>query len=97
MPSTLSKPIVTDLLRNEMKFNGLIVTDAMNMGGVAKVPNASSKAIEAGCDILLMPLNARKAHSEISKLYSSNSEFQQKVNTAAKRIIRMKICLALLD
>jgi beta-N-acetylhexosaminidase len=97
MPATTSKVIVTDLLRNEMKFNGLIVTDAMNMGGVAKVPNASSKAIEAGCDILLMPLNARKAHSEISKLYSSNSEFQQKVNTAAKRIIRMKICLALLD
>lgn len=97
MPATTSKVIVTDLLRNEMKFNGLIVTDGMNMGGVAKVPNASSKAIEAGCDILLMPLNARKAHSEISKLYSSNSEFQQKVNTAAKRIIRMKICLALLD
>lgn len=97
MPATTSKVIVTDLLRKEMKFNGLIVTDAMNMGGVARVPNASSKAIDAGCDILLMPLNARKSHLEISKLYSSNSEFKQKVETAAKRIIRMKICFGLID
>ena len=97
MPATTSKVIVTDLLRKEMKFNGLIVTDAMNMGGVARVPNASSKAIDAGCDILLMPLDARKSHLEISKLYSSNSEFKQKVETAAKRIIRMKICLGLID
>lgn len=97
MPATTSKVIVTDLLRKEMKFNGLIVTDAMNMGGVAKVPNASSKAIDAGCDILLMPLDARRSHLEISKLYSSNPEFKQKVDIAAKRIIRMKICLALLD
>lgn len=97
MPATTSKVIVTDLLRNEMKFNGLIVTDAMNMGGVAKVPNASSKAIDAGCDILLMPLDARASHAEISKLYASNSEFKQKVDTAAKRIIRMKICLGIID
>jgi len=97
MPATTSKVIVTDLLRNEMKFNGLIVTDAMNMGGVAKVPQASFKAIDAGCDILLMPLNARAAHKEILKAYESNKEFQQKVDVAAKRIIRMKICLGLID
>lgn len=97
MPATTSKVIVTDLLRKEMGFNGLIVTDAMNMGGVAKVPNASSKAIDAGCDILLMPLDARKAHTEITKLYNSSLEFQQKVDTAAKRIIRMKICLGLIN
>lgn len=97
MPATTSKVIVTDLLRNKMKFNGLIVTDAMNMGGVAKVPQASFKAIDAGCDILLMPLNARAAHNEILKAYESNKEFQQKVDVAAKRIIRMKICLGLID
>jgi beta-N-acetylhexosaminidase len=97
MPATTSKVIVTDLLRNEMGFQGLIVTDAMNMGGVAKVPNASSKAIDAGCDILLMPLDARKAHAEMSQKYMSNTEFQEKVNTAAKRVIRMKICLGLIN
>mgnify|MGYP006080580615 FL=1 len=97
MPATTSKVIVTDLLRNEMGFQGLIVTDAMNMGGVAKVPNASSRAIDAGCDILLMPLDARKSHAEISQKYISNTEFQEKVDTAAKRVIRMKICLGLIN
>jgi len=97
MPATTSKVIVTDLLRNEMGFNGLIVTDAMNMGGVIKVANASTLAIDAGCDILLMPYDARKAHSEISKAYVSDPEFQHKVETAAKRVIRMKICLGLIE
>lgn len=97
MPATTSKVIVTDLLRNEMGFNGLIVTDAMNMGGVAKVPNASTKAIDAGCDILLMPLDARKAHAEIAAQYTSNVDFKNTVETAAKRIIRMKICLGLIN
>ncbi len=97
MPATTSKVIVTDLLRKEMGFNGLIVTDAMNMGGVVRVPNAFTRAIDAGCDILLMPLDARKAHKEISSSYNSNEEFKHKVDTAAKRIIRMKICLGLIN
>lgn len=95
MPATTSHVIVTELLREKMGFKGLIVTDAMNMGGVSKVPNASSLAIGAGCDILLMPLNARKAHQEILDLYSSTPEFKPLVESAAKRIIRMKVCLGL--
>lgn len=97
LPATTSKVIVTDLLRNKMGFEGLIVTDAMNMGGVVNVPKASFKAINAGCDILLMPVNARAAHNEIAQAYNNNNEFQEKVDTAAKRIIRMKICLGLID
>lgn len=97
LPATTSKVIVTDLLRNEMDFKGLIVTDAMNMGGVIKVPKASFKAIDAGCDILLMPYDARAAHKEISEAYTNSEAFQQKVDTAVKRIIRMKICLGLID
>lgn len=96
LPSTLSRTIVTDLLRDSLGFKGLIVTDAMGMGGVVKVPNSSIKAIEAGCDILLMPKNAALAHKEILSKYSSNEEFKAQVNLAAKRIIRMKICLGLL-
>lgn len=97
LPATTSKVIVTDLLRNQMGFNGLIVTDAMNMGGVVKVPKASFKAIDAGCDILLMPVDPRAAHNEIEEAYTNDSAFQKKVETAAKRIIRMKICLGLID
>jgi len=93
MPSTISEAIVQDLLRDSLNFKGLIVTDAMNMGGVSKIKNASSLAINAGCDILLMPLNARKAHREILLKYQSDALFKAKVILAAKRIIRMKICV----
>lgn len=96
MPATTSETIVTKLLRNEYKFNGLIVTDAMNMGGVASIPNCELKAIEAGCDIALMPVDAKKAHADIVKKYNTDPIFKKKVDASAKRVIRMKIALGLL-
>ncbi len=97
LPSTTSKAIVTDLLRDSLQFKGLIVTDAMGMGGVTQVKNSSSKAIEAGCDILLMPKNAVEAHKEILSRFKSDETFQESVESSVKRIIRMKICLGLID
>lgn len=95
LPATVSQVIVTDLLRKELNYQGLIVTDAMNMGGVTQVPNANVAAIEAGCDILLMPPDANKAHAEILKKYQSDEVFKAKVDKSVKRIIRMKLCLGL--
>ena len=96
MPATTSETIVTSLLRGEFGFKGLIVTDAMNMGGVASIPNCEEKAIAAGCDIVLMPVDAKKAHSDILKRYRSDAAFKKKVDAASKRVIRMKIALGLL-
>lgn len=97
LPSTLSKTIVTDLLRDSLNFKGIIVTDAMNMGGVINVENASVKAIDAGCDILLMPVSAFESHAAILKKYNEEQVFQEKVNASCKRIIRMKVCLGLIE
>lgn len=96
-PSSISKKIVTDLLRDSLGFEGLIVTDAMNMGGVSKVPKAEVLAVAAGCDIILMPLNARKAHSNIMERYVSDAEFKKTTDASIKRIIRMKLCLGLMN
>lgn len=96
LPATVSPVIVTDLLRKELNYQGLIVTDAMNMGGVTQVPNSNSAAIEAGCDILLMPLDAEKAHAEILKRYQSDNAFREKADASVKRIIRMKLCMGLI-
>lgn len=96
-PATTSRAIVTNLLRDSLDFKGLIVTDAMNMGGIAKVPFAAVKAIDAGCDIILMPLNVPKAHKNILAKYLSDEEYKKKVEMATKRIIRMKICLGIID
>lgn len=96
LPATVSPVIVTELLRKELNYQGLVVTDAMNMGGVTQVPNANAAAIEAGCDIVLMPLDANKAHAEILKKYQSDEVFKAKADESVKRVIRMKMCLGLI-
>jgi beta-N-acetylhexosaminidase len=96
LPATCSKTIVTDLLKNEMGFKGLVVTDAMNMGGVVAVPKCAYKAVAAGCDIVLMPVDAKKAHSEILAHYRKDPAFKAQVDAAAKKVIRMKIAMGLL-
>lgn len=97
LPATCSEKIVTNLLRDSLNFKGLIVTDAMNMGGVASVPQASFKAINAGCDILLMPLDVKKSHDELLAAYKKDKNFKMKVDESIKRIIRMKIAMGLIE
>jgi beta-N-acetylhexosaminidase len=93
LPATCSKKIVTDLLRTELGFKGLVVTDAMNMGGVTAVKGNSALSIAAGVDILLMPLDCLKAHGEILAKYKSDAAFKAQVEAAAKRVLRMKLCV----
>ena len=96
MPATISDTIVTKLLRNTLNFKGLIVTDAMNMGGISQIKNAAVKTIDAGCDIILMPLEIKIAYNEILNKYKTNDVFKLKVENSVKRIVRMKICLGLI-
>lgn len=94
LPATASSEIVQKLLREELKFKGLIVTDAMNMGGISSLPDAEVKVIEAGCDIVLMPLDVEKSHAKLLAKYTNDQGFKKKVDAAVKRILRMKLCLA---
>lgn len=96
MPATCSRNIVTDLLKQEMKFNGLVITDALNMGGVVSIPNCELKAAKAGCDILLMPVNEKKAVLDIVSEISKDEQFKQQIYASVKKIIRLKICLGLI-
>lgn len=96
MPSSVSKKIVTGLLKNEMKFKGLVVTDAMNMGGVASIPNCELKAAQAGCDLILMPINEESALFDILGETQNNPQFKQQVYASVRKIIRLKICLGLI-
>jgi beta-N-acetylhexosaminidase len=96
LPSTISKNIVTDLLIDSLHFKGLIVTDAMNMGGVTNFKSAELRSIEAGCDITLMPQNTANTFNEIYLKYQADAAFQKRIETSAKKVIRMKICLGLI-
>lgn len=95
LPATVSRNIVTDLLRDSLGFEGLIVTDALNMGGVTFVENAPLKSIMAGCDIALMPIDARKTHAIILKEYEQNKDFARQADASVKRVLKAKICLGL--
>ena len=96
MPASVSRKIVTDLLKNEMDFRGLVVTDAMNMGGVASIPDCELKAVQAGCDLILMPVNELKAVNDIHAAIQTDTELKQQVYASVRKIIRLKFCLGLL-
>ncbi len=96
MPSTVSRNIVTGLLKEEMNFKGLVVTDAMNMGGVASIPNCELKAAQAGCDLLLMPVNEEKAVTDILGAIQNDIAFKQQIYASVRKIIRLKICLGII-
>lgn len=96
IPATCSKIIVTDLLRNKMNFKGIIVTDAMWMKALKDVPNPDLAAAQAGCDLILMPIDERKCHADILSSIQKNEAFKQQVYDSVKRIIRAKLCLGLL-
>jgi beta-N-acetylhexosaminidase len=97
MPATTSKRIVNDLLRDSLNFQGLIVTDALNMGGVRDVPEAEVLAIEAGCDIALMPLDADAAHARLLAKYTTDASFKMRVDDSVRRIIRAKLALGMIN
>ena len=96
LPATLSKKIVTDLLKQEMGFRGLIVTDAMNMGGVVNVPQCDVKAIEAGVDIVLMPKDTKTAFDQMYAKFQQNEVFRARAEESIRKVIRMKICLGVI-
>ena len=97
LPSSLSPKIITDLLRHKLEFNGLIITDALNMGAVTKIEKPSLKAALAGCDILLMPTDEVKLLNSILSEMNKNQEFKKQVYDSVKRIICAKICLGLIN
>lgn len=92
-PATLSFPILTQLLRDELNFSGLIVTDALIMGGVAKYASQGEiavKALQAGADILLMPENPEVAVSSIELAVKDGILSESRIDESYARIAHAK-------
>ncbi len=92
-PATLSRPILTDLLRQELGFSGLIVTDAMNMYAVSKnYPDGESAvlALEAGADIILYPLSVAKTHGAIVQAVRSGRVTEERLDRSVQLILEAK-------
>ena len=98
LASTLSKPIVTDLLRNEMGFKGLIFTDALNMKGVSnyfKPGELEVKALQAGNDVLLMPESVPKAIEAIKDAIKLGTILQSDIDDKCRRVLAAKYWVGL--
>jgi beta-N-acetylhexosaminidase len=95
-PATLNRKIVTNLLKDEMKFKGLIITDAMNMGALNKFDKPSFNAIKAGVDMVLMPKNESTLIDLVKNEMNKNHEFKKQIEASVKKIIKLKICLNLI-
>lgn len=98
LPATLSPKIMTGLLREELKFNGVIVTDAMSMAGVAarySPAEAAIKAINAGADMVEKSPDIDAAIAGIKEAVRKGEIAEARINASVERILRAKAALSL--
>ncbi len=96
-PATLSHRILTGLLRNELSFDGLIVTDALVMGAIAQhygIHEAPVMAVEAGADILLMPPDPEGAIAAVCAAVESGRIAPERIQASIERIWQTKQAIA---
>lgn len=98
LPSSLSKKIVTNLLKEDLGFKGLVFTDAMDMNGVVKHfrnGEADVRAIIAGNDILELSQNSARAIDMVLQAIRQNRISQQDINARVKKVLAAKYWLQL--
>ena len=92
-PATLSRGFMTGLLRDELRFRGLLFTDAMTMGGIAKRYGATEPlimALEAGADVLLMPRNVTAAIETVMAAVTAGRISEARIDSSVRRILTAK-------
>lgn len=102
LPATLSKTIITDILRGDLNYDGVVVTDAMNMSAIAQnfsVLDSAKLAINAGVDIILMPIDTATKSGidaldqfivDVANLVDTGDISIENVNKAVTRILTLK-------
>lgn len=92
-PGTLSSNVVTGLLRKQLGFNGLVISDAMDMKGVTDkygATEAIKRAVAAGVDVLIQPLDVPGAIDAVVNGVSEGRYTETRVSESARRILAMK-------
>ena len=95
-PCTLSYKMVTEILRNDLNYNGLIITDAMNMGAITEnytSKEATVKAIQAGVDIVLMTEDFKEAVKAVMDAVDKGDITEERINESVLRIIEKKLTI----
>ncbi|MEW6128211.1 MAG: glycoside hydrolase family 3 N-terminal domain-containing protein [Acidobacteriota bacterium] len=97
-PATLAPQMLTDMLRKEMNFKGVIFTDALNMRGVAAhypEGEAAARAVKAGADVILYPPSVEKAFNGIKQAVQSGEIKESRLDESVRRILSAKQKLGL--
>lgn len=98
IPATLSPKILTGLLRDMLRFDGLVVTDALEMGGITGRfwgGLAAVRAIQAGADILLLPPDATVAIQEVERAVKRGDISESRIDESVRRLLKAKSRLGL--
>lgn len=93
-PSSLSSRVVSDILRDELEYKGIIMTDAMNMKAITdnySSGEAAVKAIQAGVDLIVMPDNYKEAYQAIEKAIKNGQIKESRIDKSVRRILYAKI------
>ncbi|MCR5418388.1 MAG: glycoside hydrolase family 3 protein [Lachnospiraceae bacterium] len=93
-PCSLSEEMLTGILRQECGYEGIIITDALNMGAISKnygAGEAAVMAVEAGADMLLMPADFQAAYEALGQAVESGRITQDRVDASVKRIVLAKL------
>jgi beta-N-acetylhexosaminidase len=93
LPSTLSYPMLTQLLRNELSFKGLIISDAMNMAGITNYPareGAGVVSLKAGMDVLEYVEDPERTLKEITEAIKKGLISQDLINEKCRKVIAAK-------
>ncbi len=100
LPATLSKSVMSNLLRGDLGYQGIIFTDSMGMRGVTNAfpgGEASVRAVEAGADILVTPPDVEAAFDAIKAALASGRLSQSRIDESVRRILRAKANLQLYE
>ncbi len=101
-PASISRPVITDFLKETLGYKGIVCTDALNMDGVAKEAGFEKKhipleAYRAGADILLMAEDVENAITEIENAVKSGELDRRELDEKVKKILSLKAELGLFD
>ena len=100
LPATLSPEIITGLLREELSYDGVVITDGLEMSAVSSYfeeEEAVVKALLAGVDMLLLPRDFESAYGAVFNAVQSGTISIERLDTSVLRILKLKAVYGLLD
>jgi beta-N-acetylhexosaminidase len=99
-PATLSEPIMTGILREEMGYDGVVITDALDMAGASATygnDRVPVLALKAGVDMLLMPPQFDVAYNAVLDAVKSGELTEERIETSVRRILTLKRDLGIVE